>query len=549
MTKMADWQKRYPDIHFFLSFFPFEKRKLLKEAKLLLQWLGKQKLDEIEVLYIVGLLGFPLPDLLIKWLAERSQRALVFVESDLGAFAAFEEGQLLDNPQIHFHYIGDDSVTALADLFPTDRLAVFAGKSFDSEKLIRTSATLSALYSDVLYSHKIVENVCANFLRLEGCFDPRGKFEGRPALICGAGPSLEKAIPLLKNGVEKALVFAGGSAITALTLQGVKPHFAMALDPNDEEYDRLRQAHFFEGPFLFAPRLHKDVFLTCNGPFGYLKSDTGGLVEHILEEKGGIEGEAVGPDLGPEAFSVTTLAAAYAFALGCNPIIFAGVDLAYTGGNRYAGGFSSEREESEDPRALEKRRIAIDIHGREVETLLKWQMESACIAAFAKEHPEVEFINATDGGIGFEGIPNRPLSEIFSSLSSRDLQGEVHQWIQMSPLNCHCENILPLLIDLHSSLRACEELCIAIVLLLEKKKGAGALVLHQSDLVEEPAYKAFLEGIDAALSRILFRYYPRLDPEEGKRQCELAKYQELKRQIGKFKGILYPLVSGEEVPV
>lgn len=543
MMRTVNWQSRYPDIHFFLSFFPFEQRELSQDPEPLLQWIKTQKLDEIEVIYIAGLIGFPLPDPLQDWLAQKKERALVFIEEDLGAFAAFEEENLLDNPQVHFHYQNEPSIRSLAEIFPTDRLAIFEGKSFDSDALIQASACLSALYSDVLYSHKIVDNVCTNFRRLKGCFDARGRFEKIPALICGAGPSLQKAIPILKNCEEKALIFAGGSAITALTLQGVQPHFAMALDPNDEEYDRLKQAHFFEGPFLFAPRLHKDVFLTCNGPFGYLKSDTGGLIENILEETVGITGEAIGPDLGEQAFSVTTLATSYAFALGCDPIIFAGVDLAYTGGSRYMEGFTSEQQEEEDPRALEKRKMRKDIFGSSVETLLKWEMESACISAFAKSHPEVTFINASEGGIGFDGIPNISLTKILSDFPQHDLHSKVHEWIQASQLHCCLEKVYPFLIELTSSLEKCEKLCIEIILILEKQKGEGILALHQSDLAEEMAYKALLEGIDAALSRILFRYYPHLDPEQGKRQCELAKYQELKRQIHKFKEILHKVLN------
>ena len=76
----------------------------------------------------------------------------------------------------------------------------------------------------------------------------------------------------------------------------------MALDPNPEEFDRLRASSAFEVPLLFASRLRPDVFLTCNGPIGYLKSDTGGLFETWMEERLSIEGTAIRPDLGRKAF-------------------------------------------------------------------------------------------------------------------------------------------------------------------------------------------------------------------------------------------------------
>src|SRR6185503_9490810 len=43
-----------------------------------------------------------------------------------------------------------------------------------------------------------------------------GKFQGVPAIICGAGPSLGKNIELLKTLKDKALIFAGGTAMNAL---------------------------------------------------------------------------------------------------------------------------------------------------------------------------------------------------------------------------------------------------------------------------------------------------------------------------------------------
>lgn len=531
-------KKRYPDIGFFLSFFPHEIVDLPTDSKPLEAWLRTQSLDEVEVLYLVGLIGFSLPEKIVKWLEERKERALIFIEEDLGAFAAFNDFQLLENPQIHLHYAQEDPIEELAQNFPSDRIAIFEGKNFDALGLQRRSAALSALYSDVLYSHKIVENVLANYNRLSYCFDARGSFKNVPAIICGAGPSLEKSFPALRQAGSKALIFAGGSAIPILSRNQIRPHFAIALDPNLEEYERLKQSTYFEGPFLFAPRVHRDVFSTMNGPFGYLKTDTGGLFENWLEEKMKMEGEPTGPDMGPEAFSVTTLAVSYAFALGCNPIILAGVDLAYTSGKRYASGVEAEKGPASDPRALEKPVLRRDIYGNEVETLLKWVMESDCISNFAKSHPEIRFLNASEGGLGFEGIQNLTLNEALQGMKIGDLDGLIHQWIQASPLKIEAAKLPELIQELESSLERCESLCDTILREIEKGRESGQLILSKSDLIEEEAYQCLLRGIAAALDHLLIRYFPSIDPEEGKWERENAKFNELKLQIGKFRKIL-----------
>ncbi|MBS0629918.1 MAG: motility associated factor glycosyltransferase family protein [Verrucomicrobia bacterium] len=510
------------NLDFYLTYFPYEKKELPTDPKPLEKWFQGQNLTEIEILYIVGLPGYPLPQSVLTWLKERQERALVFIEEDLGAIASFDNFKLLDNPQIHLHFAQEDPIETLAQMFPCDRLAIFEGKPFNSLALQRRSAALSALYSDVLYSHKIVENVLANYLRLPDCFDANTlKFQSVPAIICGAGPSLEKSFDALRTARDKALIFAGGSAIPILSRNKIRPHFAIALDPNNEEFDRLKQCTDTEVPFLFAPRVHHEVLATRTGLLGYLKTDTGGLFENWLEEKLGLDAIPTGPDMGPEAFSVTTLAISYAYALGCNPIILTGVDLAYTAGKRYAPGVEAEKGNSTDPRALEKVLIRIDLQGKPVETLLKWVMEADCISAFAKSHPETRFINATEGGLGFEGIQNTTLAEEVKGMKTANLDFP-KKAIPIDP-----NQLTSLIAQLEESLGRCAILCDRIL------KNDPRTPLFEMDLAEEEGYVALLEGISAALDRLLVRYHP-----HSEEQRKIAKYQELLLQIEKFKRII-----------
>jgi hypothetical protein len=524
-------KKRYPNLSFLLNFFPKEPAPLLQDSQAFEEWLNRNCLNGIEVVYCIGLPVFTLPKRLMTWLEEKKECALVFVEEALGAIANFPQKELLENPQIHLYHGGEGSIEQLSRDFPTDRLLIYEGRPFDTLSLKRQSASLSAAYSDLLYSHKIVDNVLTHFQRLEHCFDARGSFANLPAVICGAGPSLEKDFSTLKKLHGRALLIAGGSAIPILSRQGIRPHLAMALDPNDEEFDRLRQSTYFEGPFLFAPRLQKEVFATTNGPFGYLKTDTGGLIENFLEKKVGLSGEAMGPDLGAEAFSVTTLAVAYAYALGCNPIILTGVDLCYQKHKRYAPGVEADPRDLSDPRALEKSLTRKDIHGNEVETLLKWVMEAEAISAFAKEHPDREWIYASQGGLGMEGIQNLRLEVALEGKKTEDIEGRIHAWIQSSPLVFDKEKRAGQLLEIEDSLKRCEKLCGQI---LSEASSSGKRALFESDFYEETAYSSLLEGIDKALDHLLVRYYPHIDEKQALLERERAKYLELQRQIGKF---------------
>ena len=103
-----------------------------------------------------------------------------------------------------------------------------------------------------------------------------------PAVVCGAGPSLEE-LHMPENG---ALVLAGGSAIAAL--KTIKPHLLFAIDPNEEEYRRLATHPHKEVPLVFGSRLERRVLAEHKGPRGYLVTGTGGYLESWLEQEAGI---------------------------------------------------------------------------------------------------------------------------------------------------------------------------------------------------------------------------------------------------------------------
>jgi hypothetical protein len=552
--------ERYPEIGFLFTYSTFEPYTLFedREGKLnakrngevlhgeeveeMVEWKRSLHLEEIDILYIFGVgLGYAY-DVLKEWLRGKRGRVLVFLEEDLAVIDALvqreEAGELLADEQVYLNLITDrkrwnDAVEMFAQTFVSDKIlcAILPaykkahGKRYKriELKLMRATASLHALLSESLHGQKIFANLYPNFKRLHQAFYANkleGKFSKVPAVICGAGPSLKGAIPYLKELEDRALILAGGSTLTALSRHGIEPHLGMALDPNPEEYERLRPSTAFETPLLYANRVLPDIFTTCNGLLGYMRSDTGGIAETWIEEKLGIEGDAIGPDLGREAFSVTTMAVAFAYLLGCDPIILVGVDLAYTGMQRYAEGvldsandisLASVRKEIRLTERLLKRK---DREGKPVATLLKWVMESSSIGAYAKAHSERTFINATEGGIGFPYIPYMPLKEAIQQhcILEHNLRGRVFASIQNAPFEGISQNdVTELLADLKSSLMRTLQLCEE---LLQETSGRRAVL--EMDIAEEPAYQCFLYALGPALDRLLFRYFPREEHEKIK---------------------------------
>ncbi|MCK4934854.1 MAG: DUF115 domain-containing protein, partial [Simkaniaceae bacterium] len=387
----------------------------------------------------------------------------------------------------------------------------------------------------------LFKNLAANYQRLPSAFYAsrlEGEFNNIPAIICGAGPSLKEAMPYLKFSAQKALIIAGGSTITALSSEGIETHLNFAIDPNPEEYSRLHQAQAFETPLCYGNRLQADVWNTCNGPMGYLHTCTGGASEIWMEKELGLESEDIGGEWSDEAMSVTTLAIATAAKFGCNPIILVGLDLAYTNMQSYSSGVLEKNqvfleELKKDMRASEKLALRKDRKGKLTHTLIKWIMESSAISKFAKAHKEIEFINATSGGIGFEGIEYTPIEKVFCTLTKNfDLQGLMHERILGSKIKLP-SNLVSLAFEkLRLSAIKCEEVILSAVEELIRIKDTksnianGKMLLFEMELFEEIAYKTLLHGPSHALDFALSRRY-RTNLFEDEYNKTLAKWNHL----------------------
>ena len=80
------------------------------------------------------------------------------------------------------------------------------------------------------------------------------KFEGVPAIIVGAGPSLDKNINLLGRAQGHSLILASDAALKPLLSHGVLPSIVVSLDPQ-EEIAKFFQGVSHRGMPLVAPSI------------------------------------------------------------------------------------------------------------------------------------------------------------------------------------------------------------------------------------------------------------------------------------------------------
>lgn len=245
------------------------------------------------------------------------------------------------------------------------------------------SELLLADYAD--FGAKILSNAFANVRYLNKSLSGSalfGKFKNIPAIICGAGPSLQNRLDFLKASYDKALIFAGGSALPALCDSDIDFHFGASFDPAPH-YKSFSKTF----PFFYQSRICKEVLSHVRGPLLYVEDNGNYPIEQVLY------GAKTTFDSG---WTVANFMCHLAFQLGCDPIIFVGVDLSYPNG-------ASPKD---------------------------WLLSAKWMERFAYMHP-VNYINLSEG-LDFQGIPKQniypnnlkntktyPLKEMVGSALSR----------------------------------------------------------------------------------------------------------------------------------
>lgn len=529
----------------------------IREAE---RWFTKLDLSHVDVLYVYGVgLGYYY-EASKKWLRKSSDHHLVFLEDDLAVihrlFETKRGTQLLQDDQVHLHFFSEVNGTnsifcELYWKFMTQNIAFSASRSYEKNKKEKCIELQHQLHYDASIKSGLLEeylqygvafyrNFYSNMLNLPGSFLGNalfGKFKDVPAIICGAGPSLQKNVALLKKLKNQAIVFAGSSALNALSAAGIQPHFGAGIDPNSLQEGRLSQIPDLNFPFFYRNRIFPKALQLVQGPKLYIMGSGGYDTSEWFEKKFEIKGETI-----EEGHNVVNFCLEIAHAMKCNPIIFVGLDLAYTGMQAYTAGVvkdpSFTEQEISSTTALKK----TDIYGNEVFTEWKWVAESKWIADYAKNNPDITVINATEGGMGFPDVPNQSLKQVVSKhLQHRyQIKSRINKQIQQGKMpRVNRKKIVEAMEELREGLTRCvRDLQVLsdeneeVKKQVKKKKVSeyfqtGKAALIESELAEEPAFTYVLQIFNAVYSRVL--------------QCDLRKIYDPQTKVSDAENALYRL--------
>ncbi|NLK98687.1 MAG: motility associated factor glycosyltransferase family protein [Epulopiscium sp.] len=214
------------------------------------------------------------------------------------------------------------------------------------------------------------------------------RYKGLPFIIVSAGPSLEKNIHLLSDLEGRAFIFAVGRTLKTLLWENIEPDMFCIIDPQYEPtYSQISGYENLDIPMVFFESASADTISKYKGP-KYIASDKKEHVEnpeHIM-------------DLGG---SVATAILDLSIRFGGNPIVFVGQDLAFTDGQSHA--YGNTVNESTNRRKVKGQ------NGEWLDTTLGLLSFKHWIENKIKDNPQIEFINATEGGAFIEGCKHMPL--------------------------------------------------------------------------------------------------------------------------------------------
>lgn len=183
--------------------------------------------------------------------------------------------------------------------------------------------------NDILREN-LIRNIPA-LCRSGDAWDLEGILAGTPAVVIAAGPSLDACIDPLKTFSSKACLIAVDTALKPLMEQGIVPHFVVSVDPWEQNFEKFESlAETPDIPLIFEPGVyHRIPGFFPETPF--VTGSTNSLARWIL----GLLGLG---RMDAEMTSAAHLAFHLARHMGADPIILAGLDLAFPGTAHHARG-------------------------------------------------------------------------------------------------------------------------------------------------------------------------------------------------------------------
>lgn len=154
----------------------------------------------------------------------------------------------------------------------------------------------------------------------------KDRLEGCPAFLIGAGPSLDDALPTLRQASGHGAIIAVDTALTSLLRAGITPDILVTLDPtpaNAQHFAGLQVPP--ETAVAWSPEVFRGVLesLEPGHPNVVVPDDGNAFTTAVAQEMGITLALPRSPQTGELSYRLAAL-------LGCDPIVLIGYDLAFS---------------------------------------------------------------------------------------------------------------------------------------------------------------------------------------------------------------------------
>lgn len=220
-----------------------------------------------------------------------------------------------------------------------------------------------------------------------------GTRPGARALIAGAGPTLSEAGDFIRAArAEGALLIAVTTALRPLAAQGIRPDFAVVIDPLPAllaHFDGLPSDFVARTPLVYAPCVHPAVVRAWKGPrYPACLAQPRYQARIRREQRGSLFC----------AGTVTHTAVDFAVQLGAAEVVLLGTDFAYVDRRSHAHGAAHERGA---PKAADT--WVLDGHGERVPSDLALIGFLRDLEDYIARHPGVRFHTLSRRGAHIRG--------------------------------------------------------------------------------------------------------------------------------------------------
>lgn len=256
----------------------------------------------------------------------------------------------------------------------------------------------------------------------------KDRYKNVPAFIVANGPSLDKNMRQLKKIQGKGLVISVESAIVPLIKNHIEPDILTIIERTPETY-----TYHFENrdypkdmALICLALVDQRVFPSFPGPripvFRKREALNDWFNRHLGDESG-LEAGA----------NVSHLALELAAYLGADPIVFVGQDFAYgPRGATHSKGAAYNEEKGKKAKEILQALPVVYVegnNGRKLPSNWLWSDFKLGLEIKIAAHPEIRFLNATEGGAKIEGTTCEKLSQVIQEYCTQPIPCRVNESI------------------------------------------------------------------------------------------------------------------------